>query len=339
MRRGTWLVCDSQNAVATLPHCGPLAIAATSRTRRLLPMPGGPTTPTTAPWPSIARSNKPSTADISHRRPTRFDSARPMSVMLVRPMPNSRWASHRFIGTLDLNQLRLAESRYTINESRGRCAQHHPAGRSDRLHPLSHPHLLADGGVTERARTDFTGDHLTRVQAHPQLEIDTVAILDLGGKPLRPPLECPRPPGRREQRGPPIATGAPNTAIMPSPVNWPPCRHTAAPPQPTRLTRSVMISRSRSGTDRRSDVHRVHHVGEQDGDLLVLSRSGWRVEQVHRTRYRTWSSAAVRCRTTHTAAPSRSVHRHHPRWGPRQYRFTAGQRCPSYRRAISDTKF
>ena len=46
---------------------------------------------------------------------------------------------------------------------------------------------------------------------------------------------------------------------------------------------------------------------------------------------------AVRCRTTHRAAPSRSVHRHHPRWGPRQYRFTAGQRCPSYRRAISDT--
>ena len=52
------------------------AIAETSRTRRLLPMPGGPTTPTTAPWPSIARSNRPSTADISHRRPTRFDSAR-----------------------------------------------------------------------------------------------------------------------------------------------------------------------------------------------------------------------------------------------------------------------
>jgi hypothetical protein len=40
---------------------------------------------------------------------------------------------------------------------------------------------------------------------------------------------------------------------------------------------------------------------------------------------------AVRCRTIHRAAPSRSVHHHHPRWGPRQYRFTAGQRCPSYR--------
>ena len=41
-----------------------------------LPMPAGPTTPTTAPWPSIARSNKSVTANISHRRPTRFDSAR-----------------------------------------------------------------------------------------------------------------------------------------------------------------------------------------------------------------------------------------------------------------------
>ena len=37
-----------------------------SRTSRLLPMPGGPATPTTAPWPSTARSNKPSTVDSSH---------------------------------------------------------------------------------------------------------------------------------------------------------------------------------------------------------------------------------------------------------------------------------
>jgi hypothetical protein len=36
-----------------------------------------PTTPTTTPWPSRARCNKPSTAAISQRRPTRFDSARP----------------------------------------------------------------------------------------------------------------------------------------------------------------------------------------------------------------------------------------------------------------------
>src|SRR6185312_9609184 len=89
------------------------------------------------------------------------------------------------IGTLDLNQLRLTESRCTIDKSRGRCAQHHPARRSDRLHPLSHPHLFTDSGVTERPRTHFTRDDLTRVKSHPQLQLDTVAVLDVDGKPLR----------------------------------------------------------------------------------------------------------------------------------------------------------
>ena len=72
---GTWVVCDSQN-VANTSTPRRFAIAATSRVRRLFPIPGGPTTPTTEPWPSIALSNRPSTADISHRRPTRLDSAR-----------------------------------------------------------------------------------------------------------------------------------------------------------------------------------------------------------------------------------------------------------------------
>ena len=78
------------------------------------------------------------------------------------PFPDAHQPLGRdgLIGTLDLNQFNLAQSRYTINESRGRCAQHHPAG-SDRLHPLSHSHLLTDGGVTERPRTDLTGNHLT----------------------------------------------------------------------------------------------------------------------------------------------------------------------------------
>ena len=100
-------------------------------------------------------------------------------------MPNSRRAAHRFVGTLDPNQLRLTESRCALNQSRGGRAEHHPARRSDRFHPLRHPDLLTDRGVTERARTDLTGDHLTGVQAHPQLQVDTVAVLDLGGKPLR----------------------------------------------------------------------------------------------------------------------------------------------------------
>ena len=68
--KGTWLVCDSQKTVNTSTSWAS-AIAETSRTRRLLPMPGEPTTPTTAPWPSSARPSKPATADISHCRPTR----------------------------------------------------------------------------------------------------------------------------------------------------------------------------------------------------------------------------------------------------------------------------
>ena len=88
--KGTWLVCDSQKVENTSTPRR-LAIAETSRTRRLLPMPGEPTTPTTAPCPSMARSNKPSTVDISQRRPTRFDSARSTA---RRPSgtPSSRWA-------------------------------------------------------------------------------------------------------------------------------------------------------------------------------------------------------------------------------------------------------
>ena len=57
----------------------------------------------------------------------------------------------RLIGTLDMNHLRLAERRCAINQPRGGRAEHHPTRRSDRLHPLRHPDLLTDGGVTERA--------------------------------------------------------------------------------------------------------------------------------------------------------------------------------------------
>jgi hypothetical protein len=82
----------------------------------------------------------------------------------------------RFIGTLDLNQLGLAKSRCAINQPRGGRAKHHPTRRSDRFHPLCHPDLLTNGGVSERPRTDLTGDHLTGVQAHAQPEVDSVAI-------------------------------------------------------------------------------------------------------------------------------------------------------------------
>src|SRR6478736_5051701 len=72
------------------------------------------------------------------------------------------------------------------------------------------------------------------------------------------------------------ATGAPNTAMIPSPVNLstvPPYRWTTPA---ARLTSSVIISRNRSAPNRRCDVHRVHHIGEQHRHLLVLRRSGGR---------------------------------------------------------------
>ena len=72
----------------------------------------------------------------------------------------------RFLGTLDSDHLRFTESRRAINQPCGGRAEHHPARRSDRLHPLSHSDLLTDRGVTQSAGADFTGDDLTRVESH-----------------------------------------------------------------------------------------------------------------------------------------------------------------------------
>ena len=92
---------------------------------------------------------------------------------------------HRRVGTLDLNQLRFADSRCALNQPRGGHAEHHPAGRRSRLHSLGQADLLANGGVTRGAGADVTGNHLAGVQAHPQPQVHTVAIVDLDGKPLR----------------------------------------------------------------------------------------------------------------------------------------------------------
>ena len=212
---------------------------------------------------------------------------------------------HRFVGTLDLNQLRLAESRCAINQSRGGRAEHHPTRRCDRLHPLSHPDLLTDGGVTERPRTDFTGDHLTGVQAHPQLQIHTVAVLDLDGKPLRLLLNA---QGRQ--------TGA-NSVVLQRHRR---AEHRHDPVAGELVHRAAVALHHRRAavdqvghdlaqplrTDRRRDVHRMHHVGEQHRHLLVLRWAVLPREPVHRTRYRTSRLAAARA--TRRAHQSRRRH-------------------------------
>ena len=214
---------------------------------------------------------------------------------------------HRRVGTLDLNQLRFAESRSALNQPRGRRTEHHSARRCRRFHPLRHADLLTDGGVTERPRTDLTGDHLTGVQSHPQLEVHTVALLDVDRKPLGLLLDAQgRQTGtngvvlqrhrRAEHRHDPVAGELVHRAA----VTLHYCRaavgqlgHDLA--QPLR-------------THRRGDVHGMHHVGEQHRHLLVLGRC--RGSRNRRTALVTElrSSAAAQYRTTRTPRLPPSSH-------------------------------
>ena len=121
------------------------------------------------------------------------------------PFPHAQQPAgrDRLIGTLDAHHLRLTQGRCAINQSRGGRAEHHPTRRCDRLHPLGHPHLLTDRGITQRPRTDLTGDHLPRVEAHPHSQRPHRR----GAGPRRqaawPPPGCPGRPGTPERRDPP----------------------------------------------------------------------------------------------------------------------------------------
>jgi hypothetical protein len=46
-----------------------------------------------------------------------------------------------------------------------------------------HRHDPVTAELVHRARADLTGDHLTGVKSHPQLQIHTVALSDIDGKP------------------------------------------------------------------------------------------------------------------------------------------------------------
>jgi hypothetical protein len=76
---------------------------------------------------------------------------------------------HRCVGALDPHRFGLTEDRDVVDQPCGGCAEHYPTRRGNRLHPLSHPHLLTDRGITHWTRTDLTGEHPTRIQADPQL--------------------------------------------------------------------------------------------------------------------------------------------------------------------------
>ena len=134
---------------------------------------------------------------------------------------------------------------------------------------MRHPDLLTDGGVTERSGTDFTGDHLTRVQSDPHLQVHTVPVSDVDGKPFRLLLN---PQGRQ--------TGT-NRVVLQRRR----CAEDRHDPVTGELVdrAAVALDHRRAAVDkvghdltepfrthRRSNIHRVHHVGEQHGYLLVL---------------------------------------------------------------------
>jgi hypothetical protein len=180
-----------------------------------------------------------------------------------------------FVGPLDQNVLRLIESGSASDQPRGGRAEHHPTRRGHRFHPLRHANLLTHGGVTERPRADFTGDHLPGVQPDPQPQIHTVSLADIDGKPLRLLLNA---QGRQTGPNGVVFQRDRRAEHRHDPVARPLCDRAAVPLHYHRTAVGEVGHDLAQplGTQRRRDVHRVHHVGEQDGHLLVLRRgSGW----------------------------------------------------------------
>ena len=173
--------------------------------------------------------------------------------------------------SLNAHHLGLTQHRRVLDQSCSGLAQHHSTGRGDRFHPLRHPYVLADGGITRRARTDITGDHLTGVQTDAQLQCNATAALEFTRESLcltlnalsrktraeRVIFQC---HWRTEQRHDSVAgelVHRPAVALHHSRRTFDQLRHDF--PQPLR-------------PNRRSDIHRMHDVGEQHRHLLVL---GW----------------------------------------------------------------
>ena len=244
-------------------------------------MPGGPTTFTTPPRPPIVRSTMASRAAISQRRPTRLASARP-----TRPSRGliaiSRRARTGSSAPLMRTHSGSASITSVLDQPRGRLRKHHPARRGHRFHPLRQPDLLADRGVPQRPRTDLTGDHPTRIQAHPHPKIDTVAALHLGRQPIRLLLN-----GQRGQAGPKsvILQRHRGTEHRHHPVAGELHRPAVAAHHRRRALHQLGHDLAQPlHIHRRRDVHRAHHIGEQHRHLLVLRCV---------TRNRSWGTALV----------------------------------------------
>ena len=148
----------------------------------VLPMPGDPTTPTTALWPSIARSSSPPRPTSPSADPP--DSTQHAPRRDARAHPQQPAGGHRFVGTLDRTS---SDSPRVAAPSTSRAVDAlsitPPGGATDSIR-CAIP-TARQPRCTQSARTDLTGDHPTGVQAHPQPQIHTVAPADLDAKPFR----------------------------------------------------------------------------------------------------------------------------------------------------------
>ena len=153
-------------------------------------------------------------------------------------------------------------------------AEHHTTWRRHRLHPLQPFRPAHRWRCTQRTRTDLTGDHLTGVQAHTHPQVHTVASWTSAASRFDLALEHPRRARQATNSMVLQRHGAPNTAMMPSPVKLP-----TVPPYRLHHRRAKVDQIGHDlaqplRTDGRRDVHRMHNIGEQHRYLLVLRRLG-----------------------------------------------------------------
>jgi len=165
-----------------------------------------------------------SRAGSSQRRPTRLASARP-----TRPSPGLIDNSRRALtGSSIPLMCSHSGSASTTVCSTSRAS---PRPGAPRIHPLGEPDCLACRGVSHCARTDLIGDHQTRIQPHAQPQIHTVATSHRAASRLTSSwiAGAARHPRKAASSN---ATGAPNSAITPSPL-IPRSRRSGAPPLPS----------------------------------------------------------------------------------------------------------
>ena len=180
---------------------------------------------------------------------------------------------HADVNAFDVHRLALTEHNSILDAPSGRLAEQDTARRCRGLHPLRHPYLLTERGVTEVGGADLAGDHPAGIQPDAQPQVDPIATGNLDGQALRGLLDV----QSRETRA----------KCMSFQRDWrSEQRHDAVAGELVHGA-AVALHHGRRlidefghhlaqplGPQRRGDFHRPHHVGEQNGHLLVFGRLG-----------------------------------------------------------------